>query len=82
MDHLWSVVRVPGYRSRGPGSGPSGYIFWEVMGLELGLLSLVSTNEELLQKKNIGSGLENRDYSRRWSTTLTMWYPSNHKSWH
>jgi hypothetical protein len=35
------------------------------MGLERGQLSLVSTNEELLCEKSIGSGLENRDYGRR-----------------
>jgi hypothetical protein len=39
------VVRVPGYRSRGPGS-------------------LVSTIEELLERKSSGSGLENQEYSR------------------
>jgi hypothetical protein len=32
------------------------------MGLERGPLSLVSTTEELLERKTIGSGLENRDY--------------------
>jgi hypothetical protein len=33
-------------------------IFWEVMGLERGPLSLVSTTEELLGRKSSGSGLE------------------------
>jgi hypothetical protein len=57
------VVRVRGYRSRGPGSILRGYqIFWEVVGLERGTLSLVSTIEELLGWKCSGSGLENRDY--------------------
>jgi hypothetical protein len=32
-------------------------IFWEVVGLELGLLSLVSTTEELLGRKSRGSGI-------------------------
>jgi hypothetical protein len=35
------------------------------MGLEPGPLSLVSTTEELLRRKNSGSGLENRDYGRK-----------------
>jgi hypothetical protein len=55
------VVRVPGYRSRGPGFDSQHYqIFWEVVGLEQGPLSLVSTTEEL----SSGSGLERREYSR------------------
>jgi hypothetical protein len=33
--------------------------------LERGPLSLVSASEELLGRKNSGSGLENRDYGRR-----------------
>jgi hypothetical protein len=42
------VLRVPGYRARGPGSIPgSTRFFWEVVGLERGPLSLVSTIEEL-----------------------------------
>jgi hypothetical protein len=40
-------------------------IFGEVVGLERGPLSLVSATEELLQRKNISSGLENRDYGRK-----------------
>jgi hypothetical protein len=39
-------------------------ILWVVVGLEWGQLSLVSTTEELLERKNSGSGLENRDYGR------------------
>jgi hypothetical protein len=35
------------------------------VGLEQGPLSLVSTNEELLERKSSSSGLENRNYSRR-----------------
>jgi hypothetical protein len=41
------------------------------VGLERGLLSLVSTIEELLGRKNSGSGLEIRDYGRKGSVTLT-----------
>jgi hypothetical protein len=44
---------------------PALQIFWEVVGLERGPLSLVSTIEELLEIKSSGSGLENRDYGRR-----------------
>jgi hypothetical protein len=56
------VVRVPGYRSRGPGFDSRRYqIFWEVLGLERGSLSLVSITEELLEWKINGSDLENRD---------------------
>jgi hypothetical protein len=35
------------------------------VGLERGPLSLVSTIEELLERKNSGSGLENREHGRR-----------------
>jgi len=46
------VVRVSGYRYRGPGFDPRRYqIFWVVMGLERGPLSLVRSNEELLEWK-------------------------------
>jgi hypothetical protein len=41
------------------------HIFWEVVSLERGPLSLVSTIEELLRRKSSGSGLWNRDYGRR-----------------
>jgi hypothetical protein len=35
------------------------------VGLERGPLNLVSTTEELLDRKSSGSGLENREYGRR-----------------
>jgi hypothetical protein len=45
---LFLLSRVPGYRSRGPGSVPRNYqIFLDVASLERGPLSLVSTIEEL-----------------------------------
>jgi hypothetical protein len=44
------VVRVLGYRSGGPGSIP-GTTKKKVVGLERGTLSLVSTSEELLERK-------------------------------
>jgi hypothetical protein len=51
------LVRVLGYRSRGPGSIPGTTRFPEkiekktVVGVERGTLSLVSTTEELLDRK-------------------------------
>jgi hypothetical protein len=57
------VVRVSGYRSRGPGSiHGAAKFFWEVVGLERGPLSLVSTIGELLRRKSSGSSVENREY--------------------
>jgi hypothetical protein len=44
------VVRVSGYRSRGPGFDSRPYqVFLEVGGLESGPLNLVRTIEELLE---------------------------------
>jgi hypothetical protein len=49
------------------GSDSRGYlIFWEVVGLERGPLSLVSTIEEVLERKSSGSGLEIREYGHRY----------------
>jgi len=46
------VVRVSGYRFRGPGLDPRRYqIFWVVVGLERGPLNLVRLIEELLEWK-------------------------------
>jgi hypothetical protein len=45
------VVRVLGYRSGGPGSIPGTTRKEKVVGLKRGLLSLVSTTEELLDRK-------------------------------
>jgi hypothetical protein len=51
------VVRVYGYRSRGPGFDSRRYkIFREVVGLERGPLSLVRITEELLEWKSSSSG--------------------------
>jgi hypothetical protein len=50
----------------------------EVVGLERGPLSLVSTIEELLGRKSSGSGLE----TRRGSAALTTRHPSIRKSSH
>jgi hypothetical protein len=60
------LVRVPGYRSRGPGFESRRYqIFCEVVRLERGPLNLKRTIEELLERKSSGSGLESRQYGRR-----------------
>jgi hypothetical protein len=40
-------------------------IFWEIVGLKRGPLSLVSTIEELLERKSSGSDLESREYGCR-----------------
>jgi hypothetical protein len=54
-------------------------IFREVVGLEWGPLSLVSTTEELLGRNSSSSGLENRDYGRRGSAALTTRRPLSAK---
>jgi hypothetical protein len=57
-------------------------IFWEVVGLERGPLSLVSTTEKLLGRKSSGSGLEIWGYGCRGSAALTTQHHSNRKGWH
>jgi hypothetical protein len=41
------------------------HIFWEVVGLARGPLSLVSKIEELLRRESSCAGLEKREYGRR-----------------
>jgi hypothetical protein len=52
-------------------------IFWEVVGLERGPLSLVSTTEELLGRKSSGSGPVIREYGRgdqlHWPRDTLYW---------
>jgi hypothetical protein len=43
-------------------------IFWEVVGLERGALNLLSTIEELLERRSSSSSLESREYG--------LWDPS------
>jgi hypothetical protein len=80
-DRLCDLVdRVPGYRSRSPDFDSQRYqIFWEVVGLERGPLSLVSTIEELLGRNGSGSSLEIREYGcgdpLRWPRDTL--YPQN-----
>jgi hypothetical protein len=48
-----------------PGHSHFGYqIFWEVVGLERGPFSLVSTTEELLGRNSSGSGLDSPEHGR------------------
>jgi hypothetical protein len=56
------VIRVPGGRPRGSRLKSQRYqIFWVAVGLEWGPLSLMSINEELLERESSGYGLENWD---------------------
>jgi hypothetical protein len=55
----WLQISRTGFDSR------RYHIFWEVVGLERGPLSLVGKTEELLERKSSGSGLEDREYGRR-----------------
>jgi hypothetical protein len=58
--------RVPGNISSDPGFDSRHYqILWEVVDLERGPISLVSTIEDLLGSKGSGSGQESLDYDRR-----------------
>jgi hypothetical protein len=71
----WLQIQRSGFVSRYQ-------IFWEVVGLERDPLILVSTIEELHERKSCGSGLENRDYGRKGSAALTTRHPYVRKSWH
>jgi hypothetical protein len=65
---LFIVVSLifAGFISRGPGFDFGRYqIFWPVVGLERGTLSLVSITDELFERKSSCSSLESREYGRR-----------------
>jgi hypothetical protein len=72
MDRLCGlVVRVSGYRSRGPGFVSRRFqIFWETPGLERGPFSLVRTTEELFEGKVAApvwkTGINDRGNRVRW----------------
>jgi hypothetical protein len=68
------VVRVLGYRSGGPGSIAGTTRKKKVMGLERGALSLVSTTEELLDRKVAAPVLEYQEIWPEGSVTLTTWH--------
>jgi hypothetical protein len=72
------VVGVIGYRSGGPGTIPGTIRKKKVVGLERGPLSLVSTTEELLDRKVAAR----KPRIQLWgSVTLTTWHPVSAKSW-
>jgi hypothetical protein len=63
---LWSSGQSSSLQIQRSGFDSQRYqIFWEVVGLERGALSLVSTIEELLGRYSSGSGLETRGYGHR-----------------
>jgi hypothetical protein len=77
------VVRVFGYRSRGPGFDSRRYqIFREVMGLERGPLSLVRITEELLEWKRSGSGSRKSRLTAVGIRCADHSTPSIRKIWH
>jgi hypothetical protein len=55
----WLKIQRSGFDSR------RYQIFWELVGLQRGQLSFVSTTTKLLGRKYSGSGLEIREYGRR-----------------
>jgi hypothetical protein len=62
---LWSSGQISWLQIQRPGFDSRNYqIFREAVGLKRGPLSLVSTIEELLGRRNSGSGLESREYGR------------------
>jgi hypothetical protein len=73
---LWLQIQRSGFDSR------RYQIFWEVVGLERGPLSLVSTIEEVLERKSNSYGICKRDYGCKGSAVLTTQHPSIRKSWH
>jgi hypothetical protein len=60
------------------------YLFYlfHLLNIKQGPLSLVSTIEELLERKSSGSGLETEISAVGGSTALTTQHPSIGRSWH
>jgi hypothetical protein len=56
---LWLQIQTSGFDSR------HYQVLWQIVGLERGPFSLVSTIVELAGRKSSGSGLENREYGHR-----------------
>jgi hypothetical protein len=77
------VVGVPGFRSRDPMFDSRRYqIFWEVVGLERGALSLVRITDVFLEWKSSRSGSRKSGLTAvriRWADNAT---PSIRISWH
>jgi hypothetical protein len=61
---LWSTGQRSWLQIQRSGFNSRRYQIWEVVGLERSPLSLVSTIEELLERKSTGFGLESREYGR------------------
>jgi hypothetical protein len=79
---LWSTGQSFWLQIQGPRFDFRRYqIFGEVVGMERGPLSLVSTTEELLGTKSNGSGLESREYGL-WIRHADHVAPSIRKVWH
>jgi hypothetical protein len=77
------VVTVLGYRSRGPGFDSWRYqIFWEIVGLERGPLSLVRVIEELFEWKSSGAPVKKTELTGGGIRCSDYATPSIHKSWH
>jgi hypothetical protein len=70
---FYRKVKGRGYATSAVFNSRRYQIFWEVVDLERGPLSLVSTIEELLEKKSSNSGLENREHGR----TESLCWPRN-----
>jgi hypothetical protein len=63
---LWSSVQSSWLQIQRSGFDSRLYqIFWEEVDLELGPLKLLSTSEDLLERKSRDSGLESREHCRR-----------------
>jgi hypothetical protein len=77
------VIRVPGYRSRGPGFHSRHYkILYEVVNLERDRLSLVNITEELLEWKSSGSGSRKSTLTAGGILCADHVAPTIRRSWH
>jgi hypothetical protein len=83
MDRLCGlVVRVSGYSCRGPRFDSRRFqIFCVAVGLYGGPLSLVSINDDLLERKVAAPVYKTEINGRGGSTALTTRHPSIHKRW-
>jgi hypothetical protein len=77
------MVTVPDYRTRYHGFDSRRYqMFWEVVGLERGPLSLVSITEELIEWKSSGFGSRKPRLTAVGIHCADHTTPSILKSWH